>query len=161
MNVAGLRTNIPSEEDVINAKMEQIIDFLYPETVRLFLSWKYLKPIYPSVHFDKKAQLDTVEKVTEWIKDGTKLVEDKLLLSYTAFEESLPNELVQFSKIWTERRYDVVPGDKVIDLLCSEFGIRYNKSKMDIELLTQVVTMKEWPANLNEVLNEIASIIKD
>lgn len=161
MSISGLKKGGSIEIELINLekRMSEIIDSLYPETLRLYLSWKYLKPIYPTMHFNKETQFGSVEEVKTWLLDGVKKVEDTININYSEFESKLPLEFEQLSNKWNERKLDIVPGDKVIDTLCSDFGIRYNKSKNDIELLSQVISADEWPPELITILKEIAQLV--
>lgn len=162
MTNAGLIQNVPTDADLprIEERMMEVVELLFPETIRLHLTWKFLKPIYPLSHFGKAVKLNSIDSVIEWIKCGAKEAEDSINLSYADLEKVIPPEIEIIKQIWEARKLEVVPGDKVIDIVCSDYGIRYNKTKMDIGLLCQILNNGEWPANLSEILNEVTTLAR-
>ncbi|MCU4986640.1 AAA family ATPase [Bacillus cereus] len=160
---SGIQVNIPTEDDLdeIKSKMEEAVESLYPETLRLFMGWKYLKPIYQLNYFSKDVSFTTIEEVTEWIKEGVKVLSETLEINYTQFESSLPSEIEEMSNLWNQKKLDIVPGSKVIDTVCKNYGIRYNKKRTDIEILTQVIKNDEWPSKLKTIFDRIAQLASE
>ncbi|MFD0050996.1 AAA family ATPase [Actinomycetes bacterium NPDC127524] len=163
MNNAGLKEGIPTEENLkeIQEQMDEIVESLYPETLRLFIGWKYLKPIYPVKHFSKDVQLDTADEAINWIQEGVKQLADDIANEYSKFEETLPIEIEGISKIWKDNKLNIVPGSKVFDLLCKKYGIRYNKKKTDMQILSQTITRDEWPTELKDILGRVVRLASE
>lgn len=158
MTKSGIKENIPTEENLseIEAKIENVIESMYSETLRLFMGWKYFKPIYSFKHFSKDVDFTRLEEVNDWAKQGVKQLSEIIEANQAQFESSLSSEIERMSVVWNEKKVDIVPGSKVIDLVCKDYGIRYNKKKADVQILSQVITNDQWPDELKGIFGRIA-----
>ena len=146
------------DEKQIKERLNRIVDGLLPETTRLFLAWKYMKPIYPNSFVLKEGNLvHTTEEAIEWIKLALQNGSEYLDVSVSDFETNYLEELKIIQERWKKEKMSIVPGDKVLDNLCAEYGLRYHKAEVDIDLLTQPIAKTEWPEHLMLILDEIAS----
>ncbi|MGM2417690.1 hypothetical protein ACS2MN_30615, partial [Bacillus cereus group sp. BceL062] len=107
-------------------------------------------------HFSKDVDFTRLEEVNDWAKEGVKQLSEIIEANQAQFESSLSSEIERMSVVWNEKKLDIVPGSKVIDLVCKDYGIRYNKKKADVQILSQVITNDQWPDELKGIFGRIA-----
>lgn len=155
-NINIIIPNIDEMQNLIDSKAE----LLFPETVRLFLSWRYMKPIYPSSTYSSHEGITSVDEAVSWVKLG---IENSLIAgdsSVDNFSNTYQQEVENIEIEWKNRKLEIVPGDKLIDLICRDFDLRYKKTQSDGDMLSQATPVENWPKHLIELLDGIANRAK-
>ncbi|MNP52665.1 hypothetical protein D3C76_1470740 [compost metagenome] len=101
-----------------------------------------------------QSDVSSIEESIAQVKDGLEaLVEmsQKLLSDYT---EKIREDVAEFEASWQNDKLDMVPGDKVIDAICKNYGVRYKKKQNDAELLTNSIPQNMWPSYLTNLIDE-------
>lgn len=155
---AGRVSGIPEDAQEIETLKSQIIESLKLETLRLFLSWKFLKPIYPSSYIEKVV-IESEEDAVNFVRTGIEEGKEFLNTTVEDFNSLYTEEIMRFNTLWEERKLDIVPGDKVIDLVASKYNIRYKKTTVNVDLLTQVLQDEDWDPRLKQILDEIPNAL--
>jgi putative ATP-dependent endonuclease of the OLD family len=156
---SGRVNGIPEDAQEIEERKNLIIDNLKAETLRLFLEWKFLKPIYPSSYLDK-TPIECEDDAVNFVRRGIEHGKDYLNITVESFDSMYREEVRKFNALWEERKMDIVPGDRVIDLICRHYGVRYKKTSIDVDLLTQALQKEDWDERLKKILDEIPNIFK-
>lgn len=140
----------------LESQLNTIVDDLLSETIRLCLAWKYTKPIYPNSFVPKNGSVVTTpEEAFRWVKAAIEGGDAFLEVTMEEFETNYLEDIKIITDQWETEKFKIVPGDKVIDKLCSQYGIRYHKTEIDIDLLTQQLDKTKWNEQLSRILDEI------
>jgi len=145
--------NAPPEVDDVKNLLERYIEEYKNETFRLGLGWKYLR----SIHLNKLVEqndVKTLEESTAVVKEGLEALvkmSKELLLDYT---NAIENDVAEFESVWEKNKLSIVPGDKVIDAICKNFGMRYKKKQSDAELLTNSISQEMWPSYIQNLIDD-------
>jgi putative ATP-dependent endonuclease of OLD family len=128
------KLELPNKFKIEN-DLKSVIQSLYPETIKLYLKWEYMKPIYPKpVDIDICSSETAATSVREGIVNIKRMAEEIM----ENFDESFEKYLESVNKSWEDNKEIMVSGDKVLDEICKLYNLRYKKSKEETELLSAV-----------------------
>ena len=145
-----------SEKDV-EEKITQVTEGLFPEALRLSMVSRYLKPIYPRTETYRIA--DSMDEAINAVREGLERAQESIPTTIAEFDETREDFIRFFQEDWDDRKMELVPGDKVIDGVCKQYGLRYNKTQTDSYLLIQSVAEDQWPDPFRHVVKNLRNLI--
>jgi Predicted ATP-dependent endonuclease of the OLD family len=152
VKLAGADRSEVTEQDVQKA-IETAVEQL-KETVlckRVFKSaWS---PIFPALReLTEHDPREIREKVSGEID---RLISD-LQKAKSSIEDNMTKHAETLELDWPSRKFDVVPGDLLLDAVCKQFSVRFKKDKDSIRLAS-LMSLSEIPDEIKSIIREIGS----
>jgi hypothetical protein len=141
---------LPTEADVKMA-IEEAGDKVKGFAVHKRMAKDLCRPIYPRVSApdiggEKAGMIDAITKELESSIDALQGVKEKVEEVYERHQEAVDTH-------WETHKLSVVPGDLLIDMVCSKYGVRFRKERDGLRLASLMCE--------SEIQEEIKAIIKE
>jgi len=151
LSAAGDKT-IPSEREILKA-IGDSADLLKHVAVERRVVKQACSPIYP----DRKAILNRAEGTfVERVKEELSRQGAELVDTLNGIEEIIKNHTRTIDENWATRKTEVVPGDLLLDEVCKQFGVRFNKER-DSSRLAGLMKPDEVAIEIRDLLRELSS----
>jgi predicted ATP-dependent endonuclease of OLD family len=143
----------PPEQDVVKA-INASADLLKAVAVERRVAKQLCSPIYP----DRRKILKTAEGTfADRLKEELQRQQNRVGEILHDMGEVIERQNRAVDENWALRKTEVVPGDLLLDEVCKQFGVRFNKER-DSARLAALMTVDEIAVEIRSLLKDLVKV---
>lgn len=151
-SLGGNQTAVaPTEVEILKA-IDEAADRLKEITVERRVIKEFSVPVFPN----RRQLLDTSKSLQDRIETEIGTRRDKLKAIESQINKTIENHRKFLDENWAADKTNIVPGDELLDDICKNFGVRFNKDR-DCGRLASLISRTEIPNELRDLLREIVT----
>ena len=140
-------------EDV-QALMEQSAESLKSVAIFKRVAKTICRPLYPQTQDlqdagGRPAKEMALEQIRTW--------EERLAELKESIDEEANKQTVAVESHWLENKFNIIPGDELINMVYRHYGVRFNKERGDGVALARMMTKEEVGSELETLIRSIGT----
>ena len=147
-------SNLPSGSEILQT-IDECAEKLKQHTIDKQTVRALCSPAYPDVKrlFGDGGDATIIERVVKEFERLIAQLEDSKGRAPTVYGEQSD----RVGSAWSGKKLHLVPGAELLDMVCQAYGIRFKKEQ-DGPRLASLVSATEIPAEIQQILREIADV---
>jgi putative ATP-dependent endonuclease of the OLD family len=151
--MAGKDTKIAEDAEKISQLMNSSAENLKQFIINKRIAEGLHRPVYPTNSINYYSGQESVSKeLASKLEAMIKLLEDRK----KEIERYSKEEQEYVESIWNDKKFEIIPGDMLLDSVCKKFGTSFNKMQ-DGKRLASLMKDEEIDPEIKMIIKEIGS----